>query len=391
LIAVPYAAWGAELSPDYHDRARITGAREAAMVLGVVAAGGLPSLLAYLGQSETSGLAAIAWLAIAVGAPAIVLLVWRVRDGGWRNEPARTRAPFRLNRQSLAPLLANRPFVRLLAGWFVNGLANGLPSALFPLYLRHGLGAGTAASGVLIMANFLLGVAAIPAWLALSRRFGKHRVWCWAMIMACLAFVWVPFLQPGQIAAFFVICVITGTAIRGPHRLEPRRRDLDAVDATGDGVDHGVAVDHGPIPVLSRQRLPIGRDHALRAVDGEAAALLVNANNAFLAVVVGRGSQPDQAAAAPRALRGVDVAIGGKEQQVDRNLEARRGRDLLSFAGEGQGVAANQRAVAAHAETDLVAVEAERIGAALPRACLLGSNGRGPRRRPTESYGAERR
>lgn len=234
LIAVPYNAWGAELSPDYHERARITGAREAAMVLGVVAAGSLPSLIAYLGYGETTGLAAVAWLAIPVGAPAILLLVWRVRDGfGHDGAAGRKQPPLRLNWRSLAPLLANRPFVRLLAGWFVNGLANGLPSVLFPLYLQHALGAGPAASGVLIMAYFASGVAAIPGWLALSRRFGKHRVWCWAMIMACLAFVWVPFLQPGQIAAFFVICVITGMALGADLALPPAMQadviDLDAL------------------------------------------------------------------------------------------------------------------------------------------------------------------
>lgn len=230
MIAVPYAAWGAELSSDYHDRARVTGAREAAMVLGVVAAGGLPSLMAALGYDETAGLAAVAWLAIAFGGPTILLLVWRVRDGGGRGRAAAAGPKgLRLNRQSLAPLLANRPFLRLLAGWFVNGLANGLPSVLFPLYLQHALGAGTAASGVLIMAYFVAGVVAIPGWLALSRRFGKHRVWCWAMIMACLAFVWVPFLEPGQFAAFFVICVVTGMALGADLALPPAMQ-ADVID-----------------------------------------------------------------------------------------------------------------------------------------------------------------
>lgn len=230
FIAVPYTAWGAELSPDYHERARITGAREAAMVLGIVAAGGLPSLMAYLGHDERAGLAAVAWLAIAAGAPAILLLIWRVRDGSGRTSAARLpQPPARLSWQSLSPLLANRPFVRLLAGWFVNGLANGLPSVLFPLYLQHALGAGTAASGVLIMAYFVSGVLAIPGWLALSRRFGKHRVWCWAMIMACTAFVWVPFLEPGQITAFFFICVITGMAL-GADLALPSAMQADVID-----------------------------------------------------------------------------------------------------------------------------------------------------------------
>jgi Na+/melibiose symporter-like transporter len=230
LVAVPYTAWGAELSPDYHERARITGAREAAMVLGIVAAGGLPSLMASFGYDAQAGLAAVAWLAIAAGAPAILLLVWRVQDGPGRAGAAGPpQPPLRLSWQSLKPLLANRPFVRLLAGWFVNGLANGLPAVLFPLYLQHALGAGTAASGVLIMAYFVAGIAAIPGWLALSRRFGKHRVWCWAMIMACLAFAWVPFLQPGQIAAFFVICVVTGMALGADLALPPAMQ-ADVID-----------------------------------------------------------------------------------------------------------------------------------------------------------------
>ena len=38
LIAVPYTAWGAELSPDYNERSRITGAREAMMIVGIIGA-----------------------------------------------------------------------------------------------------------------------------------------------------------------------------------------------------------------------------------------------------------------------------------------------------------------------------------------------------------------
>ena len=38
LVQLPYAAWGAELSPDYHERSRITSAREAGMIVGTVRA-----------------------------------------------------------------------------------------------------------------------------------------------------------------------------------------------------------------------------------------------------------------------------------------------------------------------------------------------------------------
>jgi Na+/melibiose symporter-like transporter len=83
--------------------------------------------------------------------------------------------------------------------------------------------------GVLILAYFLTAIAGIPLWLRLSRRHGKHRVWCWAMLLACAAFVWVPFLESGAIAAFFVICIVTGFALGADLALPPAMQ-ADVVD-----------------------------------------------------------------------------------------------------------------------------------------------------------------
>lgn len=226
LVSVPYNAWGAELSADYHERSRITGAREAAMIGGVVAAGSAPAVAVLLGANEAAGIAAVAWLAIAVGLPAIALLLRYVP------EPQRSLAaspPLARLGGDWRALLKNRPFVRLLTGWFVNGLANGLPSVLFPLYLEYGLQAGPVARGTLIMAYFVAGITAIPLWVWLSRRHGKHRVWCWAMLMACAAFVWVPFLQPGDVGLFLIVCLITGFALGADLALPPAMQ-ADVID-----------------------------------------------------------------------------------------------------------------------------------------------------------------
>jgi len=230
LVAVPYTAWGAELSSDYHERSRITGTREAAMIVGVILAGGLPAAAAIFGGEEREGLAAVAWLAIIVGAPAIAWMLWRVPEA-----PAAEAKPepaVRL-RDWFAEIAGNRPFVRLVSAWFVNGLANGLPAVLFPLYLQHALKAGPVAQGVLILTYFLAGVLAIPLWLRLSRRWGKHRAWCGAMIVACAAFIWVPLLPPGAIAPFFCVCVLTGMALGADLALPPAMQadviDLDSL------------------------------------------------------------------------------------------------------------------------------------------------------------------
>jgi len=226
LVAVPYTAWGAELSGDYHGRARITGAREAAMVVGIVLAGSVPALAVSQGATERDSLAMVAWIAIAVGAPTIVLLLWRVP------EPPRPLSSRRLTSQGFhawAHLFRNKPFVRLLTAWFINGLANGIPAVLFPLYLDHGLQASPVERNVLILVYFLAGVGAIPLWLRISRHSGKHRTWCAAMILACAAFIWVPLLGPGDIGPFLVICVVTGMALGADLSLPPAMQ-ADVVD-----------------------------------------------------------------------------------------------------------------------------------------------------------------
>jgi Na+/melibiose symporter-like transporter len=228
MVAVPYTAWGAELSADYHERARISGAREALMVVGVLAAGAVPAAAAYLGRAERDGLAAVAWLAIVTGLPAIALLLWRVPEAPPRPRPDRMPATRSWPRE-IRSILGNGPFVRLLSGWFVNGLANGLPAVLFPLYLQYGLQADAVTRGVLIMLYFLAGVLAIPVWVRLSRRWGKHRVWCLAMMLACAAFIWVPLLPPGAVFAFAVICVMTGVAFGADIALPPAMQ-ADVVD-----------------------------------------------------------------------------------------------------------------------------------------------------------------
>ena len=227
MIAVPYTAWGAELSDDYHERARATGAREGASILGIVLAGAVPASAIGLGFAQRDGLAAVAWLAVAVGMVSVLLLAWRVPD---RAAAVSAEPSVRLSdwRQHIS-VVHNAAFLRLLAAWFVNGLANGLPAVLFAFYLDHALKADAAARGILIMSYFLAGIAAIPLWVGLSRRYGKHRIWCAAMLLACAAFVWVPFLGEGAIVAFFVICIVTGAAFGADLALPPAMQ-ADVVD-----------------------------------------------------------------------------------------------------------------------------------------------------------------
>ena len=224
LVAIPYAAWGAELSIDYHERARITSVREAASLLGVLAAGAMLAAGPQFGWSLSQSQASVGITAILIGAPTLALLLWLVPE---------SRRAGAAPRPGIAALLAglqhNRPFLRLIAAWFLNGLANGLPAALFPLYLRHGLQVGDQLQGALVFAYFAAGIAAIPLWLRLSRRIGKHRTWCAAMLFCCAAFAVVPFIAPGQWPIFLAVCIVTGAALGADLALPPAMQ-ADLVD-----------------------------------------------------------------------------------------------------------------------------------------------------------------
>lgn len=220
MVAVPYMAWGAELSADYDERTRITSWREAAGLLGIVGAGALTSATAGFGWSERESTGAIAWAAIGLGAISIPLLICLVREGqaGGDAPDSAGRRSFRLG---LASLARNRLFTRLVGAWWLNGLANGIPAALFFIYLEFGLGADAAQRPLFVLVYFVSAIAAIPLWQACSRWVGKHRAWCWAMLSACAAFVIVPMIPEGGFVLFAIVCIVTGAALGADLFLPP--------------------------------------------------------------------------------------------------------------------------------------------------------------------------
>lgn len=233
LVALPYAAWGAELSDDYHERSRITAAREGFVVLGTVTAAALP---AVLGLQDDAGaalgtLAVLLWILLP---PAFLILLWRVPERPGRLPPVAWRSGWAL-------LLTNRPFRRLLFAWILNGTANAIPATLFLLFVTHVLEAPEHA-GPLLLVYFVTGIGALPVWLRLARHLPKHRVWTLSMLLASAFFIWVPFLGSGDVLVFYGITVLTGLSL-GVDLALPAAMQADVIDqdtANGGGERAGL-------------------------------------------------------------------------------------------------------------------------------------------------------
>ena len=217
-MLLPYTAWGAELSGDYHERSRITAAREGFVVLGILFAAALPALTG----NDTGLTLELLALSMIVVLP-LALLVLLLRVGEAAAPPA---AP--ALKGGIRVALRNRAFMRLVAAYLANGVANGLPASLFLLFVADGLML-PALTGAFLLLYFTAGLAAIPLWLALSARIGKHRAWSASMLWACAVFVWVPLLGPGDAWAFAAICLLSGAAL-GADLVLPASMQADVVD-----------------------------------------------------------------------------------------------------------------------------------------------------------------
>ncbi len=221
---IPYAAWGAELSSDYHGRSRLAAAREGMVVAGTLLAIAVPGIIAArAGGTLAEGLSVLAWFVL-IALPGFVILTVAIVP-----EPARTTSRQLSFREGLGHLANNRPFLRLLAAFVLNGFANGLPATLFLFFVARVLEAPDL-QGPFLFVYFLCGMIGVPVALATSRRIGKHRAWSLTMLAACTVFATVPLLGPGDLAGFGAICCLTGLAL-GADLVLPASIQADVIDA----------------------------------------------------------------------------------------------------------------------------------------------------------------
>ncbi|WP_439107456.1 MFS transporter [Congregibacter sp.] len=204
MSIVPMNAWGAELSESYHQRSRISGSR---VIFGL--SGTLVALLLVDNSSNealTESLFAITILTmigLAISTPLAALVV-----------PDRSKVDGQQSslREAVKLLAQPSPFRRLLLAFLLNGLGNAIPATLFLLYVTHVL-EKPGIAGPMLFGYFVCSALSVPVWVALSRRWGKHRSWCIAVLGSCLFFSATPFLGSGDIVQYGIIVMGTGLMI----------------------------------------------------------------------------------------------------------------------------------------------------------------------------------
>jgi GPH family glycoside/pentoside/hexuronide:cation symporter len=219
LATVAYQAWGAELAHTDAGRARITGAREGAGLIGVLIGGSLPQVAGY-------GVSTAVLVALLVAG--LALLAWRAP----RPLQARGLPPGNPYLAFVVPLAARN--TRWLLGVFaLNALAPSITATVFLFFVADRLGLAADAP-VFLALYFLAGAASMPLWMRLARRFSLHALWLAGMVAAVAAFVWAYFLPAGAFGGFAAICMLSGLAFGADLALPPALL-ARVIDANGHG------------------------------------------------------------------------------------------------------------------------------------------------------------
>lgn len=204
LATIAHSSWGANLTQQRGQRARLTAMREGCALLGVMLAAAVPALLG------------LAWLTVLFIATLLIATFVLLRLA-----PRATSvpAPSFVWKDLIAPF-HNRAFRWLMAIFAANGIAAAIPATLFLFFAADRLQLANYA-GLFLVLYFFAAACALPLWVALAARIGESSAWLISMVMAIAVFAWAYTLAPGALTGFALICIISGAALGADLALPP--------------------------------------------------------------------------------------------------------------------------------------------------------------------------
>ena len=255
MIALPHRAWGAELSPDYHQRSRVTAAREFYYLMGLLAAATVPMVVEILadGGGSVTSVFAIIWQdargaftgelmdkavvdRATLTGPVLMWLAYTVIFAlpicafivlAFVKEPPPRAQDVVPIREGIKYLWRNGPMRRVLLIVLLVIFGESFRNAVSLFFIRDIVGIPTI--GAAYFFYFVAGLGAIPFWLWLGRTIGKHLAFMGTLILVSLVSAANLLLDYGDYLPFFLLFIVKGFCYGGLQFL-PIAMLADVVD-----------------------------------------------------------------------------------------------------------------------------------------------------------------
>jgi len=223
ILGLPYAAWGMELSAEYHTRTMIQSAREKYVLAGLIVASAivLISEEVFDNRSASFVLSNFSWVIVTLLPLTAILVILKVP------EVAVPKAPSVSIVASLRQMTRNKLFFRLLMIELLIAGGENFRNTLSLFFVQDYVGADRV--GRLYVLYFGVGLLAIPVWDWIARRFGKHQSLATAMVLVSIIAIACFMLDYGQVTEFYVLFALKGFCF-GAFAYLPRAMLADVVD-----------------------------------------------------------------------------------------------------------------------------------------------------------------
>ncbi len=224
MIMIPYYSWGAELSPDYNERSRITGWRSILGVCGSILAQLLPIFAKeFFGLEGSAAVLMVVGTGMLFTLPICVFLtVWMVPE---TKDFVSSRTPVM---EGLRLMMKNGPFKRLIAAFMVGGTALSITTPLYLFFITFVLVAEGDAPYMLAF-FYTANILAVPFWVKISRRIGKHKAYIWSFVIIACAHPFYLLLGEGDFWWMTPITLATGFSA-GAFAAIPNSMKADVID-----------------------------------------------------------------------------------------------------------------------------------------------------------------
>ena len=224
MLIIPYYAWAAELSPDYNERSVITGWRSMAGVVGSLTAQLAPAgALLFFGVGGSGAVLEIVGITMLIIMPICVFLTVTQVPEPKQHLPSATPIM-----EGLKLMVTNMPFLRLIIAFMVSSTALSITTPLYLFFITFVLNAEEKAIYMLTF-FYLSTMAAVPFWVWLSTKIGKHRAYVGSFGLIALAHPFYLLLGEGDFWYMLPITIATGFAAGGFNAL-PNSMKADVID-----------------------------------------------------------------------------------------------------------------------------------------------------------------
>ncbi len=224
VFNIPYYSLGMELTPEYHERSRLFGGRQAFLIAGNIAGTFAPVFFASAMGSKIAGYPRMAAVFGGICALLILIMFFRVQE---RVESVKRQAfPFI---KGLVVTFRNRAFVVLMLVYLAS-LIGGSFLAPLTLYMAKYVVKVEWVPQYVILTYMGGSLLTIPLWLGLSKKFGKNKTWSAAMIIGAIGYALSYTYHEGTWLRWILLAIPTGAAYGCTMMLGPSIQ-ADVIDS----------------------------------------------------------------------------------------------------------------------------------------------------------------